>query len=236
MKTFDQPLLFAIEEFIYSPAASPASPLVRQGEKTARRMTATSGRKCFALLPKRGLLTSLAKTLLTSSEWQMVSTAYSLTWQVKATKRYRLAFQLAVSERGTGASAGLSLLPTPKAAYGGPDYAKLKRSSTGLNLVTQLHLQPHADEIRRERHTTAGKRESSLRNEMNELMPTPVSSSGGNPGLGNSLTLNDKLNGRTHPSDPIIGQRGSINPWWEEIYMGLPPGWTYLPDETAAEP
>src|SRR3990167_992671 len=93
-----------------SPAASLASHSVLPGSELARRMTATSGRKCSALLRKSSPLGSLLKTCLASSTW--ASTKCYLTWRPAGTKQGRLLFQLAVSMPRTGET-DCGLWPTP---------------------------------------------------------------------------------------------------------------------------
>lgn len=82
------------------------------GNNLARKMTATSGRKCLELSRKSGPIGLLEKMLLTSEEWH--STTQYLTWKVLATPSGRLLFQLVPSEPTTGGT-GSSLLPTPVA-------------------------------------------------------------------------------------------------------------------------
>lgn len=85
------------------PVASPASRSASQVASARRRMTATSGRNCAALLHRRDPLYSWAKMLLASSRW--ASTEFSLTWKPKATPAGRLLFQLAPSTPRIDASA-----------------------------------------------------------------------------------------------------------------------------------
>ena len=66
-----------------------------RGSDEARKITATSGTKCFVLLRKQGPVSSLLKMLLESSRWR--SPRFYLTWKAKATKQGRLFFQLVPS-------------------------------------------------------------------------------------------------------------------------------------------
>jgi len=105
-------------------------------------MTVSSGRKCCALLPKRGPIGWLLKMLLVSLNWH--SKACVLTWKPKTMKSGRLLFQLAPSVRRTeGIESGLSatpkyaeaLLRTPQAGdaeHGGPN----SRDSAGSPHLT----------------------------------------------------------------------------------------------------
>lgn len=125
----------------YSQEGFLASHFQRQESEGERKMTVTSGRKCFGLYERYDPLGSLVRTLLESPAWY--NPAVRLRWKVKplfstrlTRKRYssknmlsrpyaeilsvrdipssRFLFQLAVSEcrtRGTG----YGLLPTPRA-------------------------------------------------------------------------------------------------------------------------
>ena len=81
-----------------SRAASPASRSVMPGSEEARRMTATSGRKCSALLKKSGLLGLLVKMLLASPRWS--SRARFLKWQAIPLYSERVT----LTRRGAGCS------------------------------------------------------------------------------------------------------------------------------------
>lgn len=72
---------------MYSPAAFPASRSVMPGSDEARKMTATSGRTCSAVLTKSNPIGLLLKTLLESSRWS--SKARFLRWQVQPTYSIR---------------------------------------------------------------------------------------------------------------------------------------------------
>jgi len=88
-----------------------ASLLVLPGSEEAKKMTATSGRKCSVLLRNCGPAGFLVKMLLESSVWH--STICYLTWKVSATKRGRLLFRLVPSAPHTGGT-GCGLWPTPR--------------------------------------------------------------------------------------------------------------------------
>ena len=82
------------------------------GSREARKMTATSGRRCCGSLNSADPLGSLLKTLVVTSVWD--STMCYLTWKVKATPRGRLLFQLVPSMPRTDET-GSGLLATPTA-------------------------------------------------------------------------------------------------------------------------
>ena len=91
----------------------PANPSVSPGSEEARKMTATSGQKCSALLTNSDPLGCLARTLLESSIWR--SMTFFLTWKASVTPRKRLLFRLVPSAPRTGES-GCSSWATPSAA------------------------------------------------------------------------------------------------------------------------
>src|SRR5699024_6348581 len=80
------------EQLTLFPADSPASHLVLPGSDEARKMTATSGRKCCELCKSYSQLGSLVRMLLASSIWG--STKRYLVWKPQATKQGRLFFRL----------------------------------------------------------------------------------------------------------------------------------------------
>lgn len=123
----------------YSQEGSLVSHFQRQESEGERKMTVTSGRKCFGQYGRYNPLGSLVRTLLESPAWY--NPAVRLRWKVKplclkrlTRKRYsskntlsrpsaeilsvrdipssRFLFQLAVSERRTGGTGYGSLLPT----------------------------------------------------------------------------------------------------------------------------
>ena len=80
------------------------------GTDEARKMTATSGRKCYESYGKSHPLGSLVKTCLESSIWH--STRCFLTWKTKDTPHKRLLFRLAASTPRTKET-GSVFWPTP---------------------------------------------------------------------------------------------------------------------------
>ena len=100
------------EQLTLFPADSPVSRSALPGSAEARRMTATSGLRCFELFPRSDRLGSLVKTCLASSIWH--STRCWLTWMISATPRNRLLYRLSALMPRTGGS-GSALWPTPTA-------------------------------------------------------------------------------------------------------------------------
>ena len=98
---------------------------VSQGSIEARKMTATSGRKCAALLRKQDPVGSLLKMLLESLKWH--STRCFLNWQACGTPAGFAYFQLAPSTPRTGGTEfGSSLIPTVAAR----DYKGARKPET----------------------------------------------------------------------------------------------------------
>lgn len=85
----------SVEQLTWLPEDSPANRSVLPDSNEARKMTVTSGRRCYESFGKSSLLGSLLKTYLVSSVLR--STMYLLHWKPKATKRLRLYFQLTLS-------------------------------------------------------------------------------------------------------------------------------------------
>lgn len=95
----------------YCPVDFPASRLVMPGSEKARKMTVSSGRKCYEWCRNSGPLGLLERMLLESSAWN--STIVLLAWRVSVTPAGRSLFQLAASVPGTDGNGCSSLLPTP---------------------------------------------------------------------------------------------------------------------------
>ena len=111
----------------------PCQPLVSPGTEEARKMTATSGRLFFPLLPKSGPLGACLRTLLGMSRWS--STMCFLTWKISATPARRSLFRLVPSVPHTEET-GYGLLPTPCAQ----DHKTfLNKMSTVVNYMASGH-------------------------------------------------------------------------------------------------
>lgn len=101
-----------LERLTLWPAGFLASLSVCQGSDAARRTTATSGRKLFALCDAASPIGCLSRMLLASSVWR--STWCMLTWKAQATPAGQLYFRLVPSARRISESA-CSSWRTPQA-------------------------------------------------------------------------------------------------------------------------
>lgn len=128
-----------------SPGATRASPSPLPGSEEARKMTVTSGLKCYESYKSVTRLGSLAKTLLGTSTWD--SSKCVLTWKVKAMKSNRLLFQLVPSvPRTAGLESGL--LPTASVCGNHNRKGASKTSGDGLATVVRMLPTPQARDYR----------------------------------------------------------------------------------------
>ena len=234
---------------IFSPAGSPVSHFLVPGSREARKMTVTSGRRCYALYQKYARLGSLVKMLLESSTWH--STKCYLTWKTRATPANRLLFQLAPKTPRTD-GIGFGLLPTASAWDGqrGPsrEYNPKSDSQKDRNLNTFARIFPRANmwptptaterenditaqpsektkerfakgEIARIRKTRAATLQTAVK-----MLPTPSSS---------MMTEADMVQAQFAGNSPDRPKyedagNGSLNPQFVEWLMGYEIGWTDL--------
>lgn len=245
--TCQQNLSLFAEDTLASHSVLPAS-------SAARKMTATSGLKCSALLKSATQTGLLAKMLLDTSAWD--STMCYLTWKVKATPANRLLFQLAPSTRHTEET-GSGLLPTVSASHCETRPARTfnKNSQSGRSLGamaatgqwptmfatpnTMDHLPPRSEESllkQAQGHRKGRSRPSNLREQVDpeimRLWSTPVAHEC-------RLGYQDRSNGKkgtqksltTQVIDSLGGRKkttGQLNPEFVEWLMGYPQGWTEL--------
>ena len=211
------------------PGVSPASLLVAPGSEKARRITATSGRKCSESYRRPGPLGCLVRTLLESSTWN--SNKCVLTWRVKAMKSSRLLFQLAPSTpRTEGIGYGLLGTPvsqddnkTPEAHMrmkarmkGGPRY-----KATSLQVQIAMLPTPRAEKYgpqSREDFTPnlAARVQAAM-------LPTPKSRN--STGAGKHGRGGEDLQTTVGTSPGL-----KLQPAFVEWMMGYPEGWTELKD------
>lgn len=151
-----------------------ASLFLSPGTEEARKMTVTSGRKCYELYGKSLPLGSLVKTCLESSIWH--STRCFLTWKTQDTPRKRLLFRLAVSMPRTKET-GSVFWPTPStgaALCGGTGNFKTLQAMEHKGLITE-------EERRQLSQGNGGKTNPGLlewlmgyEQKFTELIPTPM--------------------------------------------------------------
>lgn len=118
----------------------PVSPSRQLGSDAERKMTATSGQKCYALyerrLPAGSLVKTLAASLLGTEVW--CSTKCTLTWKGKVTRSGRLLFQLLPSVPRTGEiGSGLLLTPTVVQTEERPEALRARAERNGYKNGTK---------------------------------------------------------------------------------------------------
>ena len=116
------------------PEDTRASLFPKPGSAEARKMTATSGRRCLELSETVGPLGSLQRMLLGTSAW--VSTRCWLTWKVKTTPARRILFQLVPRTHRTEEIES-GLWPTPNARDGKSGKGKQPRQFSELNSTVE---------------------------------------------------------------------------------------------------
>ena len=197
-------------------ADSPVSPIPLPGRNEERTITATSGRKCAALLRSSGPAGLCVRMCLTSSIWH--SSGRRLSWKPSVTKSgRRLCFRLLLSERGiSGDAPGLWPTPTAEDRYANGD-SQLVRHTIPLNTIAKLFPTPRARDWKGGGiHGHGG---YDLPTAI-ALLPTPTVSGNYNR-AGASASSGDGL-------ATAVG--GTLNPMWVEWLMGFPAEWTALED------
>lgn len=181
---------------------SPASRSALPGSEQARKMTVTSGRRWFALLPRSGPLGYLARMCLGSSAW--ASTRCLLTWKTSVTPSGRYVFRLARSMPRTSESES-GYWPTPIASAASPNEGNLR----------QLRAKVLAGEL--------------TENEAAAMLngKSPFAARGKIPAFPATATVPGKQ-GREGGPNPQTTVGGRLNPTWVEWLMGFPEGWTDL--------
>jgi hypothetical protein len=124
-------------ELGYSPEDRLASQLPEPGSNLARQMTAGSGQKLFALLPRQSRLGSCMKILLASKTWG--STECWLTWKASAMKSGFSKFRL-VQSMPRKREPDFGLWATPKVSTGDYCYSQGNHSKPVLNLRGQVKI------------------------------------------------------------------------------------------------
>jgi len=189
-----------LDESISSVEASRVSPSASPASRERRKTTATSGRRCAALLHSRDPLGSLVKTLLVSSRWH--STMCWLTWKPSTTPGGRLLFRLVPSMRDTDGTVSGSLLPTPVTV----DSRSLFNRSPSSGAARRPTLGAMA---------------------RYNLWPTPVARDFKGQGMSRERRATREPDNLCSAVAETDGS-GPLNPQWVEWLMGFPTGWTEL--------
>lgn len=228
--------------------APPVKTLAEPENKPDLMESVISGRKCAALLENAGRESSFMRMFAEESASDF-STRYAATWNLTATKFGRWYILLQYSERPTNVTAcsTLGYWPTPQAF----DSKEFQRSTPPdlskaghRNLRAEIHLwptpntmdtlPPRSPDAMRHQFTTARKGRTAPGNLREAIHPElhPLA-------LWNTPTVNNHKN-MTFPDaetdrDSLIGDliqigaaTGYLNPSWEELLMGLPPGYLDL--------
>lgn len=213
---------------------SPASRLALPGSEEARKMTVTSGRKCYALYRKSGPLGLLVRMLLESSIWR--STRCWLTWKASATPAKRLLFRLVPSmPRTEGTDA--RLWPTVRAEESGAyQYSQGKHDKLTLTLTGAARLWPtptarDCKGANSTEHLATSNHVGQLANYV-KLIPTVTTGAGMCGGSENYKRLKEMEDAGVITTEErrsmAAGNGGQLNPTWVEWLMGFPAGWTDL--------
>lgn len=217
------------EQLTLFPEVSPASRFPLPGSSEARKMTVTSGRRCYELYGRYARCGCLVKMCLESSIWH--STRCFLTWKAQATKRRRLLFRLAASTPRTSGSA-LPLWPTPSTG------ATLCGGTGNLQQLRKLALAGNmtAEEVRNLSSGSGGKTNPALiewlmgyEQMFTRLIPTPKASD--HKGAGpKRYAGGGYYRHQLHELLELtpLGRIGQMNPEYLEYVMGFPIGWTEL--------
>ena len=220
------------EQLTLFPADSPASRFPLPGSDEARRMTASSGRKCSELLRSSGPLGSLGKMFLGSSIWR--STRCTLTWKVSATPSKRLLFRLVPSTRRTGETDAPLWLGTPTAVSNERTERFGRGRTPNPAEFVRMYPTPKASDCKGSGPAESKSAVHDLKkhNLKGVVMfyPTPTTGAGLCGGTGNFQQLkNLKEAGQITEEERrnmSQGNGGQLNPDWVEWLMGFPPGWT----------
>lgn len=203
-----------------------ASHLVLPGSAEARRMTATSGRKCLELYKISGPLGSLARMLLGSSQWR--STRCYLTWKASVTPARRFLFRLVPSTpRIDGIDA--RLWPTVTAQ----DFKRRGPNSRqqGFPEAVRMWPTPTARDSKgansREHLTRKDKRNHTDQLANAVMLATPT-----------RRCWKETSQSETRQESPDLQTQvgGQLNPDWVEWLMGFPVGWTSLETFPESQP
>lgn len=208
------------------------------GSDLARKMTATSGRKCLDLCASSGPLGSLERMLLGMPLWG--STTYLLTWKVKATPQGRSYFQLQPSAPRID-EIEYSLWPTPVQS----DHKRRGPNSKQQGLPEKVRIWPTPKATLRGDCPSERERRTPDLHAAVKMWPTPQARdyrSGDNPDSpraarkaeeGWSPNLNDAVKLWPTPRANDAEKRGNINA--EDQRNGLPAAVKLWPTPNASD-
>ena len=190
---------------------SPANHSVKPGSEEARRMTATSGRKCLGSSKSASPVGLLGRMLLGSSIWN--STARYLTWKAKVTKSGHSYWVLA------------------------PSKPRIKDNAAGSSEEKEMWQTPSNNDAGRKGSAEAWKQyaedgrttQCRLRNQV-QMWPTPRSSEYKGVGLLGSKSHQYRLDKKYLDAtvQEAAGVTGQLNAEWVTWLMGYPPGYLTL--------
>lgn len=196
----EKKFLKSVEQLILFPADFHVSHSATPGSVEARRMTATSGLKCFELFPKSNPLSCLVKMFLES--YGLLSTMSYLTWKASATPARRLLFRLVPSMPRTGGT-GFGFWHTVDTTDGAPNLGSNKKNGPKSLIQVAREMWP---------------------------TPTVGAGLCGGTGNFQKLhkMKNQGIISEEERRNMSQGNGGRLNPEFVEWLMGLPTGWTDL--------
>lgn len=203
-----QTSLFTEEQSTFLRGDFPANLTQWPENEKAKRMSATSGRKCLEQYGRFNQVGLWGKTfsalLIGMGGWY--STRCKLKWKLRGTKFNRLYFQLVPSTLRT-VGIGYGLLPTPTVAETiEPKEARVVFGNNRIKSNQGIEGQCKLTDLA-----------------MNGLLPTPNQRDyKGETGHENQFDLNREIRKST-------GQTGQLNPQFVLEMMGFPNDWTLLP-------
>lgn len=224
-----------MEQLTLFSEATHANLFPQPGNDVARKMTATSGRRCLELSKKSGPLGYLLKTLLATSRW--ASTLYLLTWKVKVTPARRSLFQLQASAPRTSEKGSLSWTTPIQSDYkrrgpnskqqGLPEKVRAAwRTPQAANAGQGPKSREHFERV-----IKTGESQITLTDQVRHAWPTPTAEKGMNGGTAHRMMFEDavklgRMSEREKDQMLYTTHGGQLNPDWVEHLMGFPPGWT----------
>ena len=234
MQTYvQQTLQFGGDVSTSSPEDSPDSRSRSLANEEARRMTATSGRRCseqyVRFVPAGSWGKTFTELLVGRTDW--FSSMCALTWKMKATKYNRIFFRLVPSMPRTGGT-GCGLLPTVQTQGLKVCNAKGRMEFMPLELLpTPTAIDAGSGRINKSLSPNASERPTLAMAAKIELLPTPTVNDAANASLAASQA--DRKSGLVkvamRSGEYRDGAGFRLNPRFVAEMMGFPPNWTELP-------